>query len=299
MYDKIKIMKRLSENDLNILDNSLDWNKEINNSGEIIKCKYRLKNLYININLIDRSININGSIAKYYKGNNTEVLSIEETKKAIEQLEQSLNIDLKEANVYTLEIGIILEMEQPCMIYLNMLGDKSRFEKTTIGNYTVRYSLKGNKRAFTFYDKEQEQGKALPEQYRGKNLLRIELQFNNKLNSQLKKIIGKKLLLSDLWNKEIYEKLKELLIKEYNSIIKVNTDLLTGNIKSKADLNKYAYSISQETIIKNLELSKPNMKKRTYYNYKATVRKAVKKQTKSDTLKELDKKIVEALEYIN
>lgn len=127
MYDSLTMS--IATNQPEKVLNALASMQEIRDSatGEI-SFKGKLHNLRVKIR--SNRVSIIGSLAKYYFGNNLEVLTKEDTQCAIEKLSDTIQLDVAQANVYSLEVASNFSMQQPVQIYYQCLGECTFFEKS-------------------------------------------------------------------------------------------------------------------------------------------------------------------------
>lgn len=169
---------------------------------------------------------IEGSLAKFLYHENITMLTPETTQEAIENLGEALGIDMGKARVSSLEFGLNIVTRQEPWVYLERLGEMSRRERKAYSRDTLYYEHKGREQrdALKIYDKAKEakqknnRGMQIPVEWRGKNILRFELALNSRLPRQLGMA---KVTASSLYSCEVWQKLSELLLKKYESIIKI------------------------------------------------------------------------------
>lgn len=312
MYDKVKMTATIDREqalNVSVLD---ELTGDINLiTGEITgnaKGKYR----NLSIHLHPDSIIIEGSLAKYYFGNNIDMLDRELTEKAIKQLSNELWIDLQYAQVTQFEIGANFEMSQPVQRYFDILGECPRMIKGNFGN-SVYFQGKAKKeniqRILKFYDKgtEAKKKKEVPLNYDIKNILRFEILYKHNFKQQLGTA---KVYAYTLYDKEFYTNMVQRYYDTYMSISKhkeLNIEW-PDNIKTPKDILKLAFKMyaegSQITVDDIINSAKSNNtfpgNKRKYY---CDARKLIEqwlsdvKVTKTDVrVKELDQKVKDLCE---
>jgi len=228
-----------------------------------------LRNLRVKIN--HNGISVTGSLAKFYSGNNVESLTRATTKEAIEEVSDLLGVDMRDAQIYSLEFGKTFVMEHSARRYYPFLGSKTRCTRI---DYKTGLSYQNGRKSLVIYDKTAElksHKEAIPESFAGKNLLRCEIKIKNRLAKQLKR---KEILGSDLYDPKVYCMLIKLLRKEYFSITRVQPLTLSENmlkeIKTVPQLTMILANIGlQELPIEEiLALLKPNLTKQQYLRMK-------------------------------
>lgn len=102
MYDSLTMF--ITSNQPEKVLKALDSLREDTNrlTGEIV-LRGRIQNLRVKI--ISNRVVIIGSLAKYYFGNNLETLTREDARCAIERLSDTMQLDVAQANVYSLEVA--------------------------------------------------------------------------------------------------------------------------------------------------------------------------------------------------
>ena len=192
-----------------------------------------LKNLQITQN--PDGVFCRGSIAKYLQGNNVMPLTRQGVSEALSKLENQTGWNLKKAELYQIEIGTTLQVQNPPCMYLAGWGNLPRFTKQMYQNKeleTVSY-IQGS-RAFTGYDKRieaEKKGAEVPAIFSGAELIRLELSYLK----GLKRRIGRQLCPWDIADRDLYMELVQKWQDFYFSIPKGRIPVLdiTGGIKPK------------------------------------------------------------------
>ncbi len=208
---------------------------------ELQKIKMYAENYYkgylnnLRVTQFSDSVFCTGSIAKYLQGNNVMPLTRRAVSDALGKLENQTGWDLKKAELYQIEIGATLQVQNPPCMYLASWGNIPRFTKQTYQKKeleTVSYIQ--NDRTFTGYDKRietEEKGGEIPSIYSGAELLRIELRYKK----ALKKRIGRSLNPWDIADRELYMELVQRWQDFYFNIPKGRIPVLdvTGGVSPK------------------------------------------------------------------
>ena len=195
----------------------------------------KYKNMYISVN--ECYMTISGSLSVYYFGNNFLMLSIADTKKAVNKLSEELGIPLYDAKLNRLDIGLNLKMDHKPSVYLKTLGNADGYRRI---DYGMSLYLKNSRRILCFYDKIQQcidEKKDIPAEFESENILRIELRYMNKLSIQLHK---PQIILSDLYEPSFAKMLITEWWSEFDSIEKYRKTMLSeynvyGSQKDYAD----------------------------------------------------------------
>ena len=198
---------------------------------------------------------INGSIPKYYLGENVNTLTIEQTKLALEKLEWELGLPLLQyGKVKRLDVAFTFAVQNKVAEYLQAMQGFKNAKYNQIGNSkgleTVRYDF-GKTQSLNCYNKQLE-ADFIPPNFAGKNLLRIEMQIKGGIQY---------LPVSELWAPAIYEK----YIAQYCNLFhkmkfKENAQTLQPlagiTPKQLQDLDTYLLNLLQPERIGTLELTR-------------------------------------------
>lgn len=233
MFDKVKfflprtdgmsqfrfITDRLKEDDPDAIST---YNAKTGNTKAI--CCGHLDGLFIAEYL--PGLSINGSLTKYANnGSNAINMSLEETRDALNELEDTYGIDLMSAHVSALEFGWNFVMEHDVSSYFPLLGEMPRRMRKEYRDETLYWKRFGKteRDTFTIYDKVKEaQAKKMdiPSYFNGKNLLRAEMRYKNGIASQLdmQEVTGE-----NLTQESFIRKLINIMCDKYQSIGKLNS----------------------------------------------------------------------------
>lgn len=207
---------------------------EHNYNGELV-ITGSLKGLKISLNRYQMKIK-DGSLCKWHLGNNFQTLGRGDTQRAIENLSDTLHIPMSKATVTRLDIAQNFITRHPPEVYLNHLGILKYATRLQEPN-GVYYSKTGGR--LCFYDKNREQKnnrEPIPELYEGRNVLRYEQRYTNRIASQLKvcEVTGAK-----LYDEAFYIDILNRWKDTYKAIQKINDVSLNFQaMKSKQQLYK-------------------------------------------------------------
>lgn len=201
--------------------------------GKVLRGRGRLGN--ISVMASEQRLTLVGSLHKFAKGENITPMTIEEAAAAVESLSDALCLPIERATVTRFDFGACMVMGEPIENYLQAMGGllyKKRAEAVRAPILTgkrltsLRYRMmdeKGQKvaRVLVFYDKTAEMkntkgADAIPEDYRGANVLRAELRFCNMGGDSVK--------MADLCTPTIWNAAVEELEQTINQVEKVNTN---------------------------------------------------------------------------
>ena len=141
-----------------------------------LKVEGKLGNLKVEVTGME--VRVRGSIAKYFRGDNLETLSIEELKGAIKKLESELGIPVRKGRITRVDMAGTFQMKEKPLLYLKKLGWLEGFFRGTFSGDTLYYT-RGKKVQLCFYDKGKEMKKKGQEVPPG-NFLRYECRFSLK-----------------------------------------------------------------------------------------------------------------------
>lgn len=187
------------------------------NNGDIQFATGKIRNLRCKV--FNSSIRIEGSLSKFYFGNNLETLDIFTTEKAVLELCRVLNLDLRKGEVTKIHFAENISVDYPTNRYFEKLGSISRYQKSS---YSTGVLFSNNNKALLFYDKAEEMKKNQPMVLKNKELVSNILRYELKLNRRIKKILKKsQILFEDLYNAKFYKELLDLWVDEYSKISKL------------------------------------------------------------------------------
>jgi hypothetical protein len=236
MYDTVKMYYDFLDNPKAPTESVLFKNcKRIEATNGELGCyaKGKLKNMTVFLN--ERSISVQGSLCKYFYGNNIETLSLTNTREALNQISADLSIDIHKARVTRIDFSTNIITDYTPTVYYPYMGELSLFERSE-KPHSIYYNQEAKR--LLFYDKIKEAKKKkmdIPVEYIGKNLLRYELVLNKDVPRFLKHngLYGK-----DLGSEELYRKLLHLWHSYYKQIQKHSKTIkiMADNIKTPKDV---------------------------------------------------------------
>jgi hypothetical protein len=126
-----------------------------------------------------------GSLCKWYLGNNYQTMGRGDTERSIEKLSDTLHLPMSKAIVYRLDIAQNFICKYPPEVYMNHLGVLKYADRLQEPNGIYYRQTDGR---LCFYDKNREQKskrEPVPELYEGKNVLRYEQRYTKHLAKRL------------------------------------------------------------------------------------------------------------------
>lgn len=262
----------------------------------------------LKVKITNRGVKIyDSSICKYYLGDNFKTLSKGDTKRAIEQVSDSLHLPFDKSKVMRIDVAKNMIMQHPESVYLPYLGEAQYYTRLPQNN-GLYYNLTTGKRQMLFYGKEYEQKtkrQPIPELYKDRNVLRFEMRYKKQLPKQLRRseITG-----ALLYDEAFYYDLVARWRDEYLNIQKINTKLNsmrpTGSKKQLVeDLALFTIlEVGQAEILNKVKewQDRGEIGKKQAYD----LRKAIKElssassiEQRNELIQELDKKVKEAARF--
>lgn len=256
---------------------------------------------------ISRSrLKVDGSICKWYLGNNLQTLGRGDTKQAIEKLSDILHLPMCQANVSRIDLAQNFIMKYEPAVYYNHLGSLQYYSRFLQSN-SLYYQ--NGKRQLVFYDKNKEviaRRGEIPELYNGKQVLRYEMRYKTRLREQFKQPEVKTSLLYD---ERFYIDIVKRWQEEYNAIQKLNTISLNfESMRTKREL----YIAGLATLIEkaggelafieqiNEAYKIGKLTKKQAYDMRTAVKEACKSEfttVESDVIAELNQKVKQVTRF--
>ncbi len=248
-----------------------------------------------------------GSLCKFYMGNNFQTMGRCDTQKAIEKLSDTLHLPMGKAKVTRMDIAQNFILKHPPDVYFNHLGAlryANRLQEPT-GLY---YCLNGGR--LCFYDKNQEQKshrEEIPDLYKGRNVLRYERRYTQRIASKfgVKEVTGA-LLSNEVFYVEVVKRWKA----DYQAIQKINDVTINFQaMKTKQQLYKMGVLSLIEKAGGQLEMishineaqKRGEISKKQAYDLRIAVNEACQINGEitapNEAIHELDKKIIEAARF--
>ncbi|MDD3322915.1 MAG: hypothetical protein PHS59_15870 [Paludibacter sp.] len=261
----------------------------------------------LRVSTSQRGVNItDGSLCKWYLGDNFKTLERGDIQRAIEKLSDTLHLPIDKANVTRIDLAQNFIMKHPTEVYFNHLGSNypsKRLEQPDGLYYSKHDTL------LVFYDKVKEQrakGQAIPELYSNRNTLRYEMRHKARLKDTFKvdRVTG-----AMLYEEQFYMDIVKRWKKAYKDIKKIND--VTLNFKAMAG-KKDLYTLALASLIEqqggelamiqqiNELFKKGQIKKKQSYDLRQAIKEASRASiatVESDVIKELDKKIDDVVRF--
>ena len=249
----------------------------------------------------------NGSLCKWYLGDNFKRMGRRDIQHAIEKLSDELHLPMSRAKINRLDVAENIITRHPVSVYLSHMGVLPYANRLVEPNslyYTRRDST------LCFYDKVREQHDKkmpIPELFSSSNVLRYEQRYMRRLGTTFKveRVTG-----AMLYDEAFYINLLKRWRDSYRAISKINdVDFNFNVVKTKQQL----YRMGVLALIGDMggEIEMMNqiaeaqrcgyLSTKQAYDLKQAVKEscAIREgfTVKSDVITELDKKIAEAIRY--
>lgn len=265
-----------------------------------------LSGLKISLNRYQMKIK-DGSLCKWYLGDNFQTMGRGDTQRAMERLSDALHVPMSKATVTRLDIAQNFITRYPPEVYLNHLGMLKYATRLQEPN-GVYYKRTGGR--LCFYDKNREQKnnrEPIPELYEGRNVLRYEQRYTNRISSQLKvcEVTG-----GMLYNEAFYIDILNRWKDTYKAIQKINDVSLNFQaMKSKQQLYKMGVLSLIEQVGGQIQMieqineaqKRGELSKKQAFDLRTAVNEACKIRdgltVTNEAIQELDKKVSEAVKF--
>lgn len=191
-----------------------------------------------------RVLFIEGSLARYYNGNNIDMFSWDSVENAINLLSHELGLPLREGIVRRLDVGVNFEVDNEVKSYFSELFHYDHHQRIHKQETTLRFENNSHRFCICFYDKKKEvlrkrQTRSVIDEIsvrRFKNLMRIELQIEERLELFLKRKDPVKV--SELFSQDFCKLLMKKWLRSYLLIQKKGIPLFPLETKGLVDYEK-------------------------------------------------------------
>ncbi|WP_417800246.1 phage/plasmid replication domain-containing protein [Tenacibaculum sp.] len=166
----------------------------------------------------------NGSLSKYYFGNNLSHLNMKTLKKAVDMFSDDIGMNMKKANLTRVDYGYSFKLKHPVHKYLSCLNSYPRFDTNRYKD-SIYFFTKYASKTLIFYDKLKEMKSSdknhfinLPVEYHNKRIMRYEIRFKTNLRRRFN---VNKFKVSTLFRKSIINEIHTRWEKSYKKINKI------------------------------------------------------------------------------
>ncbi len=264
----------------------------------------------LKVTITDQQVKLNeGSLCKWYLGDNYQVMGRGDTQGAIEELSDTLHLPMEKARVTRLDIACNIITNYPVSVYFNHLGELKHTNRLSQPNGIL---YKGSNQCVCIYDKNKEQQdqdneELIPELYRDRNVLRIEVRCLKRLSKQFH---VEAVTAAMLYDEAFYIQMVDWWYSKYQSIEKINdimpnfTDMKTKHELYMMCLRAKVQDFGGEmAFIQQLKEAQQRgeLTAKQAHDLKMAVKTACNSASdcvvKSDAITELDKRVKEAIKY--
>jgi hypothetical protein len=196
--------------------------------GVLIRTSFTVDNLRVAIT--QNSLRVEGSLPRYYFGNNVQELDFDTMQKAFDKLSNQLGINIGEADLYKIHIAGNIQVEKDCRYYFplfNYLPNHHRHE------YNNGVTFWNHYRALAIYDKVKESKNKdnIPAGLLKGNLLRVEARLNKDPKDRFNL---ENLKVQKLYEAEFYNSAINYWYQIYSKVTKTIPSIpLTGSQSNK------------------------------------------------------------------
>lgn len=278
---------------------------EHNYNGDVMLTG-NLNGLKISLNRYQMKIK-NGSLCKWYLGDNFQTMGRSDTERAIEKLSDTLHLPLSKAAVTRLDVAQNIITKHVPDVYFNHLG-LLRYATRLQEPDGIYYKQAGGR--LCFYDKSREQKaqrEPMPPLYEGRNVLRYEQRYTNRIATRLNVA---EVTAAMLYDEGFYIRLLDRWRESYKDIQKINDISLNFEVMTtKQQLYKMGVLALIEQAGGQLQMieqineaqQRGDLSRKQAYDLRQAVNDACQIKeglTKpNEAIKELDKKIDEAVRF--
>lgn len=258
-----------------------------------------LKGMHVSAS--ESGLRLSGSIPKYLWRQNIVTPTRNEIKQALDELGDTLGIDLHQSRVLKLHISGTIKTSYRPGIYFDYLGSAQYYQR---GSFLNSLYYENGFRNMNFYDKAKEATAKrghIPRSYQGCNLFRMECRLERNPAKYFK---VKELSAADLWSEKGYQAMVQYWLDSYMKINKVQQLKIDAeNIHTPTDYFEYLMLVGLETIgglegafaqIEELRGRRALERPEYYSRAKTSLRKKAQKASgnqPNDLILELDNKV--------
>lgn len=187
----------------------------------------------------NKKLIIEGSLAKYFNGNNIEPFSWLDVRSAIKKLSWEIGFPLEEGILRRIDIGMNFSVDRDVLEYFPEMFHLHCYQRIHKHKTTLRFENNSHRFNFCFYDKKKLVLKSrtnfddIELVLKCKNLMRIELQIEESLQLFLKRTEPVKV--SELFSRNFCKELMKYWLRLYRRIQKKGVPLFPLETKGLYD----------------------------------------------------------------
>jgi hypothetical protein len=262
----------------------------------------------LNVSISKRQVKVkDGSLCKWYLGDNFKTMGRGDVQRAIELLSDTLHLPMDKATVTRLDIGQNFIVKYPAPVYFNHLG-LLKHAKRLVEPNGLYYCQRD--RRLCFYDKCREQkakNEVIPELYKGRNVLRYEQRYAQRVAAQfgVANVTG-----ALLYDEAFYIDVIQRWLDAYKAVNKINEITLNFQaMTSKQQFYKMGVLTMVERVGGEIEMisqiteaqKRGELTAKQAYDLRQAVKTACSAKdgltTPNEAIDELNRKIIEAVRF--
>jgi len=252
------------------------------------------------VNFSSSGLSFKGSLAKYYLGDNFQTLTRQDTQRAIERLQDELQVKIEYAKVRRADFAQNFIVSEQPEAYYPFLGGSQYFQRLSLPHSVYWKNGTREKLMYNKIEEAKAKGYKTPEIWTGENVLRYECRLTRRISSHLK---WPEVTLASLSDERFYMRLFDYWLSEYEAIDKSRKPIFNySNMNSPKDFWKQIQLIAIDQIgqdnllqeIENLRLQKAFDKPEYYSRLKRELKELVsspKVTAEADLIQELNTKV--------
>ena len=248
-----------------------------------------------------------GSLCKWYLGDNFKSMGRGDVQRAVERLSDELHLPMNLATVTRLDVACNFITQHPTEVYINHLGVLA-YAKRLLQPSGLYYQKRDER--LCFYDKNREQrarGEPIPDLYQGRNVMRYEQRYTHRLA----RVLGVPAVTgATLYDERFYIAVLNRWRDTYNAIRKINDIQLNFQaMKTKQQLYRQGVLSLIERSGGEVEFieqiaeaqKRGDLTSKQAHDLRQAVKQACKEReglaVKSEAIDELNKKVAEAVRF--
>jgi hypothetical protein len=205
----------------------------------------------LRIGISEHGVSIKGSLAKFYLGTNLHTLTRSDSRRAFEMMADTLHLPIHKSKVTRIDIGHNIITSYKPELYYPYLGPSQYYTRLIQPKSITYYSSKKTVKAYNKIAESKKSKSIIPDVFKGKNLLRFELGFTEKLPKQFNQAV---ITPNTLTNERFYMDMYDRWHNEYEAIQKIGLAKMdTSKIKTEKDyLDQFLIMSLKEKGIENV-----------------------------------------------
>jgi len=196
----------------------------------------------LRVSLSEHWVTIVGSLPKFYTGTNLHTLSRPDCRRAFEKMADTLHLPVQQAKVTRLDVGLNLITDHRPELYYPYFGQSRYYTRLTQPKSITYQNNLRSKKLYNKIAESKSKGMPIPEIYAGKNVLRYEVCYMQRLNKEFKQAF---ITPDTITEESFYVSLIDRWCNEYEAIQKIGAiKMNTSKIKSPKDYMKQVIALA-------------------------------------------------------